>query len=91
MSRYLRRIRSIQSLLLTSEFTQNKGLMTGCSNPHPHGQVWSFSAVPPIPAQELCSLKDYVLTTSQPSNARNDPGGVFIFGNDFYIRADDIM
>jgi len=81
----------IRSLFLTSEFTQNKGPMMGCSNPHPHGQVWSLSAVPSIPAQELRSLKDYALTTPRPSNARNDPGGVFIFGNDFYIRADDIM
>ena len=81
----------IRSLFLTSEFTQNKGLMMGCSNPHPHGQVWSLSAVPSIPAQELRSLRDYALTTPRPSNARNDPGGVFIFGNDFYIRADDVM
>ncbi|KAF4615081.1 hypothetical protein D9613_002866 [Agrocybe pediades] len=38
---------------------ENKGSMMGCSNPHPHGQVWSMSTIPSIPAQELKSLKRY--------------------------------
>lgn len=28
----------------------------GCSNPHPHGQVWSLSAVPTLPASELRNM-----------------------------------
>jgi UDPglucose--hexose-1-phosphate uridylyltransferase len=31
---------------------ENKGEMMGCSNPHPHGQVWAGSAVPNEPAKE---------------------------------------
>ena len=31
----------------------------GCSNPHPHGQVWSLSEIPTIPARELESLRRY--------------------------------
>jgi len=27
---------------------ENKGAMMGCSNPHPHGQIWSQSTVPGI-------------------------------------------
>ena len=25
---------------------ENKGAIMGCSNPHPHGQIWSQSSVP---------------------------------------------
>jgi UDPglucose--hexose-1-phosphate uridylyltransferase len=35
--------------------------MMGCSNPHPHGQVWSLSKVPSLPSIELASLKEYSL------------------------------
>jgi UDPglucose--hexose-1-phosphate uridylyltransferase len=32
---------------------ENKGAMMGCSNPHPHGQVWATSSIPVSPAREL--------------------------------------
>ncbi|KAJ2892512.1 hypothetical protein GGI21_005594, partial [Coemansia aciculifera] len=32
---------------------ENKGAAMGCSNPHPHGQVWALSAVPSEPAKEI--------------------------------------
>ncbi|KAJ2262747.1 galactose-1-phosphate uridyl transferase [Coemansia sp. RSA 376] len=38
---------------------ENKGAAMGCSNPHPHGQVWALSAVPSEPAKEIESLKAY--------------------------------
>jgi len=31
---------------------ENKGAVMGCSNPHPHGQVWAGSALPNEPAAE---------------------------------------
>ncbi|MBN2528207.1 MAG: UDP-glucose--hexose-1-phosphate uridylyltransferase [Deltaproteobacteria bacterium] len=31
---------------------ENKGEVMGCSNPHPHGQIWAGSALPNIPARE---------------------------------------
>lgn len=31
---------------------ENKGAMMGCSNPHPHGQIWAQSSVPDGPARE---------------------------------------
>ncbi len=31
---------------------ENKGAVMGCSNPHPHGQLWACSAVPNEPAAE---------------------------------------
>jgi UDPglucose--hexose-1-phosphate uridylyltransferase len=32
---------------------ENKGAMMGCSNPHPHSQIWATSIIPNEPAKEL--------------------------------------
>ena len=32
---------------------ENKGAMMGCSNPHPHSQVWATEHIPNEPAKEL--------------------------------------
>ncbi|KAH9946400.1 galactose-1-phosphate uridylyltransferase [Epithele typhae] len=53
---------------------ENKGAMMGCSNPHPHGQAWSTSKVPHIPATELESLRKYASSTP-PSDAPRGPLG----------------
>ncbi len=31
---------------------ENKGELMGCSNPHPHGQVWGIDTLPNEPAKE---------------------------------------
>lgn len=31
---------------------ENKGAMMGCSNPHPHGQLWATDVIPHLPATE---------------------------------------
>jgi UDPglucose--hexose-1-phosphate uridylyltransferase len=31
---------------------ENKGEMMGCSNPHPHGQIWAQESIPGEPARE---------------------------------------
>ena len=38
---------------------ENKGAAMGCSNPHPHGQVWTTSGLPEEPLTELQNLKKY--------------------------------
>jgi len=38
---------------------ENKGAMMGCSNPHPHGQIWATRHVPNEPAKELARQKAY--------------------------------
>lgn len=38
---------------------ENKGAAMGCSNPHPHGQVWITSSLPEEPSHELEQLKNY--------------------------------
>ncbi|KAI0736493.1 HIT-like domain-containing protein [Fomitopsis betulina] len=54
---------------------ENKGAMMGCSNPHPHGQVWSLSGVPSLPATELASLKRYAEDTAPSTTAPQGPEG----------------
>jgi UDPglucose--hexose-1-phosphate uridylyltransferase len=38
---------------------ENKGAMMGCSNPHPHSQVWGTEHIPNEPAKELKRQKKY--------------------------------
>ena len=41
------------------EIFENKGAAVGCSNPHPHCQVWTTSHIPHEPLQEAHSLLEY--------------------------------
>lgn len=38
---------------------ENKGVAMGCSNPHPHCQVWTTTGTPEEPAVELEQLQKY--------------------------------
>lgn len=38
---------------------ENKGSAMGCSNPHPHGQIWTTTSLPEEPAIELQHLAQY--------------------------------
>lgn len=38
---------------------ENKGAIMGCSNPHPHGQIWSSEGIPVEPEKECKSQKAY--------------------------------
>ncbi|KAI5299127.1 galactose-1-phosphate uridyl transferase [Ascosphaera atra] len=38
---------------------ENKGAAMGCSNPHPHGQIWTTSTLPEEPEIELVQLQKY--------------------------------
>lgn len=38
---------------------ENRGAMMGCSNPHPHGQIWATSSIPNEPGKELRSQLAY--------------------------------
>jgi UDPglucose--hexose-1-phosphate uridylyltransferase len=38
---------------------ENKGAVMGCSNPHPHGQIWASSFVPNLPAAEDREQRGY--------------------------------
>jgi UDPglucose--hexose-1-phosphate uridylyltransferase len=38
---------------------ENRGQMMGCSNPHPHAQIWATSGVPVEPSKELDTQSAY--------------------------------
>jgi UDPglucose--hexose-1-phosphate uridylyltransferase len=38
---------------------ENRGEMMGCSNPHPHCQIWASASIPNYPMSELSSFEDY--------------------------------
>jgi UDPglucose--hexose-1-phosphate uridylyltransferase len=45
---------------------ENKGAVMGCSNPHPHGQVWANYSVPQLPSQEDARQRAYTESTGHP-------------------------
>lgn len=45
---------------------ENKGAMMGCSNPHPHGQVWASSFLPNIALTEDRLQRSYFAAHGQP-------------------------
>jgi UDPglucose--hexose-1-phosphate uridylyltransferase len=38
---------------------ENRGEIMGCSNPHPHGQIWANQTIPNEPRKEQESQKSY--------------------------------
>lgn len=44
---------------------ENRGAMMGCSNPHPHGQIWASSHIPDIPAREDTNQRDHFARTGR--------------------------
>jgi UDPglucose--hexose-1-phosphate uridylyltransferase len=44
---------------------ENKGAIMGCSNPHPHGQIWAGSALPNEPAKETREQQQYFNETGR--------------------------
>ncbi len=38
---------------------ENKGEIMGCSNPHPHGQIWAQQTIPDEPAKEGAQFSKY--------------------------------
>ena len=60
-----------QTKELGEEFTwvqvfENKGSAMGCSNPHPHGQVWAQQHLPSDPAKKLVQLGQYYAENQRP-------------------------
>ena len=44
---------------------ENKGAIMGCSNPHPHGQIWASGSLPNEPAKEDQHQKAYFAQHAQ--------------------------
>jgi len=45
---------------------ENKGAIMGCSNPHPHGQIWAHNALPNEPAKEERQQRAYLAERGRP-------------------------
>jgi UDPglucose--hexose-1-phosphate uridylyltransferase len=45
---------------------ENKGAIMGCSNPHPHGQIWALDALPNEPFKEDKQQKRYFAENGRP-------------------------
>jgi UDPglucose--hexose-1-phosphate uridylyltransferase len=41
------------------EIFENKGVMMGCSNPHPHGQIWAQQSIPLAAVREAERLNEH--------------------------------
>jgi len=39
---------------------ENKGELMGCSNPHPHGQIWAQRSIPTEPAKEILQMDEHL-------------------------------
>lgn len=45
---------------------ENKGAVMGCSQPHPHGQIWANTSLPSLPAREEQTQRDYLSKSGTP-------------------------
>lgn len=45
---------------------ENKGEIMGCSNPHPHGQIWASDFLPTLPAKEDVAQSAYFARHGSP-------------------------
>ena len=45
---------------------ENRGEMMGCSNPHPHGQIWAGASLPEEARKELSGQKSYYEKHGRP-------------------------
>jgi UDPglucose--hexose-1-phosphate uridylyltransferase len=55
-----------QDLISYVQVFENKGEMMGCSNPHPHSQIWASSHLPNEPAKELGKQSEYFNANHRP-------------------------
>ena len=49
---WCRQLEELRMLYRWVQIFENKGSIMGCSNPHPHGQIWAGSALPVEPHKE---------------------------------------
>lgn len=69
---------------------ENRGAMMGCSNPHPHGQVWAGSFLPRFAEQEDCGQKRWADKHGRPllvayAEREIDAGTRVIDSNDDWV------
>lgn len=45
---------------------ENKGSLMGCSNPHPHGQIWAQRTIPGEPVREIARMRAHYESKERP-------------------------
>ena len=69
---------------------ENKGEIMGCSNPHPHGQIWASSEVPNEISKETIQQEKYYLKNgrsllSDYLSVELKQGDRIIYQNEFFV------
>ena len=68
---------------------ENKGAMMGCSNPHPHGQIWATVHLPDEAATEDATQRTYLAERNAPMlldlAAREKDGAREVAANDDWL------
>jgi len=69
---------------------ENRGAIMGCSNPHPHGQIWANETIPMYPSRENERQKNYFDKNGSPLlidyvNKELANGERIIFANDSFV------
>jgi len=49
-----------QAHVKSVQIFENRGAIMGCSNPHPHGQIWANETIPDQLAKEIVSFEEYL-------------------------------
>ncbi len=48
------------------QFFENKGEIMGCSNPHPHGQIWATGSIPAEISTKVATQSEYLRKNNRP-------------------------
>lgn len=66
ISRWIEEYQDLAKKYMWVQIFENKGQSMGCSNPHPHCQIWSCSFLPSIPSIKDKHLREYYDTHQRP-------------------------
>lgn len=58
-TRWLKQFKELSPIYKWVQIFENKGATMGCSNPHPHCQIWGCAFLPNEPALKEANLKQY--------------------------------
>lgn len=69
---------------------ENRGKMMGCSNPHPHAQIWATEHLPDEPAKELRQQMAWLEKSDSPllteyREAETKDGSRIVCANDHFV------
>lgn len=65
ISTWITQYRELSQSYAWVQVFENKGAINGCSNPHPHGQIWASSTVPTLPAKADVAQRDFFVRNGQ--------------------------